>query len=368
MINVLYLITELRTGGAERALYDLATHLDRERFAPVAACLTGRGEVGAQLEDAGVPVHYLDMKGKWDFRVLFRLRRLLREQEIDILHTFLFHANMVGRLAGRPAHTPVCVSSIHLPETRRVRLAAESLTSGLVDRVICVSETVLEHTRARGRMPRDKLVLIPNGIDVARFDPGGRRDSLRRAVRGEMDIPPDAPLFITVTRLHPEKGVEHLLSAARTILDMEPSAHILVAGEGRMMPVAESAVSAWGKPASRVHLLGMRHDVPRLLGASDVFIFASPREGLGIAVLEAMAAGAPVVAFDVPGVREALGGHGVLVEYGDCEALAGQAVRLARDAAAAGIVAENARKHVERKFSLNAMVNRTQDLYRRVCV
>jgi glycosyltransferase involved in cell wall biosynthesis len=361
MTNVLYLITELDVGGAERTLFDLATHLDRAKFTPHVACLMGRGEIGRMLEGAGVPVHYLDMKGKWDIRALFRVRRLLCEKDIHILHTFLFHANMAGRIAARLAGTPVRISSVHLLETRRLRLFAESVTSGLVDRVVCVSRTVQEHTRTKGRISAEKLALIPNGVDMARFEVP-KRELVRVSVREELNIPLEAPVVTTVTRFHPEKGIDDLLQTIRLIISGEPAAHVIVVGEGRLRADVEQAVFAMDG-SERVHLAGLRQDVPRILASSDVFICTSPKEGLGLAVLEAMAAGVPVAAFDVSGVREAVGENGVLVTAGNCLELASAAVRLLHEPETARALAERAIRHVGEKFSLERMVAKTEALY-----
>jgi starch synthase (maltosyl-transferring) len=362
MTNVLYLITEFGVGGAERMLLDLATHIERARFTPCAACLTGRGAIGRMLEKAGVSVHYLEMRGKWDVRALFKLRRLLRDLKIDILHTFLFHANMMGRMAAWGTHTPVRISSVHFLESRRWRLFAEFVTGGLVDRVICVSQTVLDHTRTKGRVPEEKLALVPNGVDPARFDLP-KRDLVRVSVREELNIPAGAPVVITVTRFHREKGVDHLLETVRGILSSDKSAQVVIVGDGPLRSEVEEGVFAMDDEPPRVHLTGVREDVPRLLTAADVFIFTSPREGLGLAVLEAMAAGLPVAAFDVPGVREAVGGNGILVKPGDCAGLAARALGILAEPEAARALSERARRHVFEKFSLGEMVSRTEALY-----
>ena len=365
MTNVLYLITELDVGGAERTLFDLVTHIDRARFNPFVACLSGRGEIGRMLERAGVPVHYLDMKGKWDIRALFKLRRRLRELNIQILHTFLFHANILGRIAGWWARTPARISSVHLLESRRARLFAEWLTGGLIDRVICVSQTVLDHTRTKGGIPANKLAFIPNGVDLARFDLP-KREMVRVSVREELNIPLEAPVATTVTRFHEEKGTEYLLQTIRLIISAERDVHVIVVGDGRLRPRVEQAVFAMDDLAPRVHLAGVREDVPRILAAADVFVFTSPKEGLGLAVLEAMAAGVPVAAFDVPGVREAVGENGVLVEPGNWAELASAAFKILREPETARALAERARRRVCEKFSLEGMVARTEELYEKI--
>jgi glycosyltransferase involved in cell wall biosynthesis len=362
MTNVLYLITELDVGGAERILFDLVTHLDRAKYNPAVACLTGHGDVGRMLEKAGVPVHYLDMRGKYDLRLLFTLPRLLRELNIQILHTFLYHANITGGLAGRRAGVPVRIASVHMLEFRRGRLFGERRSGRRFDRVVCVSRTVREHMLDKGRIPDEKLVLIPNGIDLKRFAVP-RPDQVRTSIREELNIPLDAPVFITVARFHPEKGPEDLVEVIRLILSNEQTAHFVVVGDGWQGDEAEELTFSLSELSERVHFTGVRQDVPRLLTAADVFVFTSPCEGLGLAVLEAMAAGVPVAAFDVPGIREAAGEYAALVEYGDCAALADSAIKLARDPASARALIEGAHRRVRDEFSLEKMVAQTAQLY-----
>jgi glycosyltransferase involved in cell wall biosynthesis len=183
------------------------------------------------------------------------------------------------------------------------------------------------------------------------------------SVREELNIPLEAPVVTTVTRFHLEKGIDDLMQTIGLIISGEQDIHVIVVGEGWLRTEVERAIFAMDDLAPRVHLTGLRQDVPRILASSDVFICTSPKEGLGLAVLEAMAAGVPVVAFDVPGVREAVGENGVLVTAGNCAELAAAAVRILREPETARAPAERAIRHVREKFSLERMVADTQALY-----
>ena len=154
-------ITELEPGGAERALVRLATGLDRERFEPVVYCLAGqpahdRASLVESLEEAGVETHCLDGRGARNaMSVLRRLTRLFRAHRPHVVQTFLFHANLLGRIAARRAGVPRVVCGIRVAERRgRWRLWADRWTSGWVDMNVCVSQAVADFSRSFGRPAR----------------------------------------------------------------------------------------------------------------------------------------------------------------------------------------------------------------------
>jgi len=146
MRRIFYLITELDIGGAEKALYELATRLDRKRYEPIVACLTGRGPIGEWLSKAGIDVIHIGMRSWCDIPAWLRLRKALREFRPHVLHTFLFHANFAGRLASLGLGIERRISAVRVEEPRRSHLWGERLTRGLVDVVTCVSESARQYT------------------------------------------------------------------------------------------------------------------------------------------------------------------------------------------------------------------------------
>ena len=175
-INVALCITELEIGGAERCLTELAVRIDRQRFSPVVyslACQPERRERSClpTLEAAGVPVHCLGGRRAWQFPIVVsRLRRLLASQRAQVIQTFLFHANIVGRIAAHRAGIKAVVSGIRVAERRsRWRLWTDRLTDGLVDRHVCVSQAVADFSVKRGGLSSEKMVAIPNGVDLSGY-------------------------------------------------------------------------------------------------------------------------------------------------------------------------------------------------------
>lgn len=309
-IRLALCITELDLGGAERAFTELATRLDRRRFVPSVYCLAGRPADPArscvpQLAEARVPVTYLGLKQPREFTTgLARLSQAWRRERPEIVQSFLYHANLLGRVAAWRAGVPHMVTGVRVAERRgRWRLRWDRWTDRLVERHVCVSQAVADFAVASGRLPRGKLVVIPNGVDTA---------AMREQVPADLaalGLPPGHRAAIVVGRLDPQKGLAPLLDRLPAVLDRAPRYHLLVVGDGRQAPELAQRAADLGL-AGRVHFLGWRNDVPALLKASDLLVLPSLWEGMPNVVLEAMAAGLAVCAFDVEGVAEVLGATG----------------------------------------------------------
>jgi len=357
MRKIFYLITELDVGGAERTLYELATRLDRSRFAPTVGCLTGRGPIGRRLEEKGIEVVYLNMRSAFDIRAWRRLRRWLRERKPHILHTFLFHANFAGRLAARGLGIERVISAVRVEEPRRMHLWGERLTRRWVDVVTCVSESARLFTHERTGHPLRKLVTIPNGIDSACFD-----EAL--APPAEWNLPPDAPVVAVVGRLDDQKDPLLMLEVARIVRKRAPKAIFVFAGDGPLASKCRARAEAAGL-GDGVRWLGWIPDVRPLLQRAACLALSSRWEGMPNAVLESMAAGIPTAAFGVGGTSELIvhEATGFLAPPGDAEALARAIYELITNPDRARRMGVHARVRAERSFSLEKMVNANQALY-----
>lgn len=356
MTRILYVITELDVGGAERALVELATRLDRERYAPEVACLAGEGPLAEPLRERGIPVHCLAARGRWDLRVLWRLRKLAAG--FDLVHSFLYHANMATRIAAMGSGVGAVVCAARVAERSRPRRRTiECWSHRLVDVEVCVSNGVRDYLGAGG-FPRDKLRVIPNGVDVDRFGP---RDP---ELKESLAIAPDVPLITTIGRLHEQKGISYLLRAVSSMRHSRRACHLLIVGHGPLDDELKALAKQFGV-ADRVTFLGFCDDVPRVLAATDIFVLASLWEGMPNAVLEAMAAGLPVVATRVEGTVDLIddGKTGMLVMPRDVPGLATSILRLLDDPARARALGKAAQAHVRAHFPLDAMVRRHEQLY-----
>ena len=358
MQRVYYLITELDAGGAEKALYELVTRLDKGRFEVAVGCLTGRGVVGEWLADAGVEVEYFEMRGWWDACAWVRLRRALKGFRPQVVHAFLFHANLMSRLVAVGLGVERVISSVRVEEPRRCHLWLDRLTRGLVDRMTCVSASTRDYTHRRMRIPREKLVVIPNGIDPERC-------SLRvLAPLQEWQIPDNAPVVGVIGRLHEQKDPLAMLAVAQAVAAKAPDAVFVFAGDGPLAEKCRAEAEARGI-SGNVRFLGWVPDVRPLLARMDLLALSSRWEGMPNVVLEAMACRKPVVAAAVGGCVEQIcdGETGFLVPAGNVEATAERIVKLLRDDELRKQMGAAGRERVVEGFSLKAMVKANEALY-----
>lgn len=360
-IRVTYVITDLKRGGVPLHLYRLATGLPTDQFDLQVISLAEVGPVGDMLTAAGIRVAACGARSWTDAAALLRLWRLCRQVRPQIIHALLFHANMAARLVGPLAGivSSRIISEIQTVEIeRRWHLLADNLTCRWCRFEAGNSVSVVDHLHRAAWIPRSRLRLMPGGVDVAAFA------DARPAHRAGLRVPEGSPLIIWTGRLDPIKGFEEMLAAFRCVRS-EPAAHLLLVGEGAYRPVVERLVSEH-RLSDRVHLLGERQDVPALLKAADVFLFCSRTEGLPNSLLEAMAAGLPIVATDAPGCRDVVrhGFNGLLAPVRDIPAIAGAVERLLADPPAAQTLGRNGHRWVTDHFSVKTLTLRWAEIYR----
>jgi len=360
--KILYLITELDVGGAEKTLFRLAASLHERGWPVEVAALSGEGEVGEWLAGRDIPVHHIRMETKGDPRAFWRLVRLLRGTRPDILHTFLFHANIAGRLAARFARVPAVVSSVRVAERRRrSHLWMDFLTQGFVDVEICVSEGVRSFTEHRAHIRPSKLTVIANAVD----EPRPRRS--RGEVRAGLGLCDEDVFVLSVGRLDRQKGYTHLVHAAADCISRDARFFFAVAGEGAAREAVEAAVEAAGL-GERFRLLGWRDDTADLYHAADIFALPSLWEGMPNALLEAAACGLPLVATSVEGSSEIVvdGETGLLVPPADPQALARALCSLADAPEAAARMGRAARARTLERHGPRRFIASHEALYARI--
>lgn len=358
--RVLFVITDLDVGGAEKCCVQLAAGLDRARWHPEVCCLSEPGVLGERLRGAGIPVHTLRATNAWNApRAIWELSKLIRRVRPTIMHTFLFHANIVGRLAAQLATVPRVLSSIRVAERRfRYHLISENLTCRLSQKVVCVSDAVARFTHRHSHVPRSRLVVIPNGVEV---QPDSSAPAPGRPLVG---LPHDSIVAIYVGRLDSQKGVDVLLRAFAIARNRLANLHLLVAGSGPEHSSLVSLAQHLGLE-SQLHFLGWRDDVTALMRAADFFVMPSRWEGMPNAVLEAMATRLPVIATRAEGSAELIrnGESGRLVAIDDENELASAIVELASDAGLRAAWGARGQAIARTEFSLASMIARHDQLY-----
>jgi glycosyltransferase involved in cell wall biosynthesis len=364
-VRVAFCITELEAGGAERALAELAVRIDRDRFAPHVYCLAppplpGLPSVVPRLQEAGVPIDYLNASWRlaWP-RVVRDLAALWRRDQPELVQTFLFHANIVGRCAAMRARIPHVVAGVRVAERRRrTYLWVERLTARMVDRHVCVSQAVAEFTRTQGGIPADRLIVIPNGIDLARFSGVAPVDLT------QFGVPADRKCVVCIGRLDEQKRPDWLVRHSPTWMAALPKHDLLLVGDGPRRANVMALAHQLGI-GHRVHLAGWRPDVPSILAACDLLVLASRWEGMPNVVLEAMASGLPVVATSVEGVAELLGQNSAMqsAAVDDGASLANQIVAILYNPLCAQELGRANRARVEAEFDVKKSIRAYEALY-----
>lgn len=362
----MHVIATLDRAGAEGQLVRLCLRLDRSAFAPSVCCLTRGGGYEAELRQAGIPVFVLGKRGRWDVFVLFRLVKMMRRERPDIVQTWLFTSNLWGRVAAKLARVPVVIASERAVDRWKTRAHAliDRMLARMSDAVVANAEAVGNFCVNRVGIPPVKISVIRNGLNIEAFDQAASRFPTDPApLRGE------GLIVGIVARLEPQKDIPTLLGAieiAFTIGGESIISELWIIGDGPDRAKLEAMASSSPTLKNRVRFLGRRDDVPALLKMMDIFVLSSLWEGMPNAVIEAMAAGLPVIATAVDGTTELVddGSTGLLVSPGSPRPLAVAINNLARDEELRRRMGAAGRERVERVFGEERMVDEFASLYR----
>jgi glycosyltransferase involved in cell wall biosynthesis len=378
-IRVLHVITRMIVGGAQENTLLSCALIDRARFPSeiLSGVETGaEGSLHATCMARGVTLRFepalvRNLHPLSDAIALFRLWRRFRRERWDVVHVHTSKAGILGRMAARLAGVPVVIHTAHgwafsrdqSPPVYALYVFLERLCAKLCDAIVVVCEPDRDEALRLGVGRREQYVLIRSGIEIEAF----RDVTVSRAeARRRLAIPADAFVVGTVGRLTAQKAPLDLLAAFERVAAAEPRAHLVFVGDGplRLKVVAAARASGLGE---RVHLAGLRHDVPEMFRAFDAFALSSRWEGLPRVFPQAMAAGLPIVATDVVGARDAVrdGENGWRVPVGDAAALAERLLALAGDPALARRMGEAGRAAVD-EFSARRMVQQLEQLYARL--
>ena len=350
MINVLYVIWSLGLGGAEQVVISLARGLDKSRFRPFIACLNDEGRFAEELKKDGIEVFSLNKVKGIDLSVVPKLVKIIRENDINIVHTHLWGANFWGRFAANAAKVPVVVTEHNVDVWKTpFHFLIDRWLFGRTDRFIAVSETVRDFYSRKLSVSKDRMQVVYNGI----------------AVGQPIRIKEGEKVIAVIGRLVPQKGHAFFFEA---FAKSDLAAKVLIVGDGPLEESLKSQVINL-KLEDSVKFLGFRKDVREILGKTDILVLPSSREGLPIVLLEAMAVGAIVLATAVGGTPELVedGVNGFLVEYGDGEGLKKKLEDIFNaDSRSLNEVRLAARRTIEEKFSLEKMVSEHEGIYQKL--
>jgi len=389
-VKVLQVISNLENGGAQEVVRTLVKNLAAKNCLPV-VCTFKDGPIRRGIEELGIDVEVIDLPRRSVVafplfvidmvRICLALAELIRKYDIDIVQTHLsgsinfltlilpyitnLHAVLWTFHSVNFLPSESKVSRFHwlLKPKRYVHRLMYRVSSQSVCRLIAVSNQVRESMIERIGPVEEKITVICNGVDVARYQHPVDRDHVRQ----ELGFDPEARLLITVGTLKREKGHRYLLEAGTEIVCQHPDTYFMFVGDGKLQSELRAQADAYGL-SGRVRFLGTRQDVDQLLAVSDIFVLPSLWEGMSMALLEAMAAAKPIVATAVSGTRQVVihDETGLLVPAGDASGLTQAVVTLLSEPARARAMGEAARQRVKEHFSMEKQAAEYLALYGQV--
>jgi glycosyltransferase involved in cell wall biosynthesis len=372
-------IDSLGPGGAERSLAELLPFYVANAISPVVVCLRENEQgVESAVRQLGCEIRILPGGGL--VARVRALRRMLESEEVHIIHTTLFEADIAGRLAAFGTRIPVLTSLVNTtydpvrlrdPNVRRTRLWAARVLDGWTARHLtthfhAITQGVKVSAVRALRIPAEQVTVIERGRDPERLgSPGPER---LRAARRQLGLADDDEVIVNVARREFQKGQKYLLRATGILASTRPRLVVVVAGREGGASGELSELSDRLQLGGRVRFLGHRDDVPNVLAAGDVFAFPSLYEGLGGALIEAMALRLPIVASRLPALREVVedGRSGLLVKPASPTALAAALARVLDDRTLASALGRRGREVFLERFTIERSAERMINLYHRV--
>lgn len=368
-IRILQIVDGFRMGGAENKLHELIERLDRDRYEIILANVGPSGPLEEKFRNLNIEI--LETPRRWAFDPvpMFKLRKFMRNREIDVVQTTLFWADFIGVLAAKLAGVPLILSWETVSHegdpyhNKFQRRKGYELVSRLMDVIVAVSHEVKRSLIKRRGVPEKKIRVIHYGVDLQKYHPNGADQKISR--RAALGVEPEDFLIGIVARLEPWKGHSIFIEAFAELAQRFPQARVILVGDGSLRQSLEQQVNELGL-TDRIQFLGVRHDIAELLNCIDLFVLPSrPGEGLPNVLLEAMACKVPVIATEVGGVPELVKSahNGYVVESGNVAELREAMEKVLSDEQHLRALSENALKTVQGEFSLESELQSFQEVY-----
>jgi len=366
-IKLLRIVSNLGIGGVQKRMVSLLPKLDKERYS-IIVCSFKPGELQNRLEQSEIPVRIVSRRFKFDPVCIYKLRSIMKKENIDIVHTHCHKPNTTGRLAAKLAGVPVVITNEHNVDSWKSnwQLTLDRRLATYSDRIIAVSEAVKNFYVENANIPADKFEVIYNGVDLDFWQNNILSQETIAEKKTKLGLSQDDKVIVNIGRLHPQKGHEYLFRAVRKIIPRMKNLKFLIVGDGSMKDSLELLSERLGIK-KYVIFTGKRDDIKDILCFSDISVLSSIREGFSNVILESMACGKPVIATDVGGNNEIIidGENGFIVPSRDEDTLADKILALASSEELTERMGLAARETVK-KFSLKRMVDKTEQLYEKL--
>lgn len=358
--TILYLSTSSGPGGAERVISNLSASLDPARYRAI-LCLFRPGWIQEHTENRGVRTYVIPTQGMFDWRWVLRVKRLLKDEHVDLIHAHEFDANVQGTFVAALSGVPL-VATVHgknyFWEKLRRRLAYQWVSRNAT--MVAVSENLKQFIVEKVGVDSGHVKVVYNGVDLLPHCGPADIDQCRK----ELDLPTGDQIVGVVGNLYPVKGHQYLIAAIPAVLAKCPNTTFIFAGRGQLEGELKEQAHQLGV-AQKVRFLGLRQDIPRILAVLHAFVLPSLSEGLSLAILEAMVAGKPVIATDVGGNPELVEDSetGYLVPSQNSQALADRLISLLMNRDRALQFGKVGQLRAQGQFSLRTMVREYQAIY-----
>lgn len=365
-LTILHLINGFGNSSITRIVRDLVHYLGSNSFTWHVGGLSGPDDMHDEIEALGATVLDFALPGTRSAKTAQRIRKYCTEHRIDVVHTHTPRTILMFLRAFGGRRRPLHVATKHIlnaPGDRRwgtLYSLADRLLLYFPDHLVPVSDKVYQEIMACPGLDRNRVTMIRNAVNAEPFHVPGQRDSCRE----EFGFAPDDLVVGSTGRLEKVKRFDLLIQGFSTYLARCPRARLLLVGEGGLRRELEQCACSAGI-SHAVSFTGFRTDIPRLLAAMDIYVQSSANEGLSLSILEAMAAGKPVVITDVGGARELVehGKTGILIPPGSASAIATALLSLTEDPTGMATLARSGRDYIIHEFGLEKMMSSYRGLY-----
>jgi glycosyltransferase involved in cell wall biosynthesis len=362
--RILHIVEDLSVGGLEKVLASIVLSLDKSKYDVQVWCLARGGDIAQELIEKGISVRILKMESYYNPLNIVCLGLAMNRERFQLIHTHGYFAGTFGRLAAILARIPVVIAHVHSTDYGygKRNLMIERFLSYFTDRIICISHAVEMFVTVNEGIRSEKTCLIYNGV----VPPDHLlNDQLRKNMRVSLGLDVEAIVIAIVASLTANKGHGILLTAFKKAFRSHPLIRLLIVGDGPLRDQLETATRKLMMDQAVV-FTGIRQDVFSLLQTSDIFVLPSrDREGLGIALIEAMAVGLPVIGTNLGGIPEVIedGENGFIVSPRSSEQLAEALKKLVNDQALRTNMGRRGRQIYEEKFTMPKMIKQIETLY-----